>query len=504
MTDWLTLSRRRLLTLVGLGALAEPAGAMATEAGAAAVTPSPEPEVWKHFFAIQRVWAYVDRHSVAPGETFNLMLSQGPTEPKRRVWVEFFRIGDGPPKLVWKSPPFETRAHPAGKTAAALGPGWPPAIADIDTRAWPPGCYSADVVEDVTGIRDIQVVQFIVTDPRRGGDILVRLGTNTYQAYNSWGGHSLYPSESDTLRGQMAAFDRPCGPAFFEYDAFLVAWLEGVARRRGWRVDYASNFDVHTRPGLLSRYPLVISASHDEYWSAEEFDAFERRIFREGKATAFFGANAAYYQVRYADLNRPPKGSDRGRQIVCYKTLADPITARVSPQEARRLATARFRDGARRPETMLLGGAYQSWFDPASDQKPAYRVATLDLPPFEGVGWSAGDLAAEVVGYEWDNRDPDGDGGRLHDPVRSLNAAIDPAAVKVLFRGRAVDTAGKPGLAEAVYYRSPAGARVFDAGAIRWSWGLGKPGFANPRFQQFNENLVAWLLSGRANARDPA
>ncbi len=495
MTGWLTLSRRRLLTLVGLGAIAEPAAAMADEAGSAAVTAQPEREVWKHFFAVQRVWAYIDRHSIKPGETFNLMLAQGPAEPGRRVWVEFFRIGEGEPLLVWKSPAFETKAHAAARTAAALGPGWPPALANVDTRTWPPGCYSADVVEDTTGIRDVQVVQFIVANPRRGADILVRLGTNTYQAYNSWGGHSLYPSESDTQRGQMVAFDRPCGPAFFEYDAFLVSWLEGVARRRGWRVDYASNFDVHANPLLLSRYRLVISASHDEYWSAEEFDAFEQRIFREGKATAFLGANAAYYQVRYADLNRPPKGADYGRQMVCYKTLSDPIAGRVTAREADRLATARFREGARRPETMLLGGAYQSWFDPSSGQRPAYRVASTDLPPFQGVGWAEGDIAADVVGYEWDNRDPDGDGARLHDPARSINAAIDPAAVKVLFRGEAVDSAGKPGRAEAVYYRSAAGAKVFDAGAIRWAWGLGKPGFANLKFRQFNENLIAWLLT---------
>jgi hypothetical protein len=98
-----------------------------------------------------------------------------------------------------------------------------------------------------------------------------------------------------------------------------------------------------------------------------------------------------------------------------------------------------------------------------------------------------------VVGYEWDNRDPDGDGARLWDKARSRIAPIDPATIQVLFRGQAVDAEGHPGLAEATWFVSPAGAQVFNAGSVRWAWGLGKPDFANPAFIRFNENLVRAL-----------
>jgi hypothetical protein len=37
---------------------------------------------------------------------------------------------------------------------------------------------------------------------------------------------------------------------------------------------------------------------------------------------------------------------------------------------------------------------------------------------------------------------------------------------------------------------------VFNAGSVRWVWGLGKEGFAQPAFKRFNENLVR-ALSGR-------
>ncbi|MBA3812575.1 MAG: hypothetical protein H0X27_13215 [Caulobacteraceae bacterium] len=495
MTAWPSIPRRLLLRLAGAGLAAAPLPSRAQSQGAGAA-PVPSAGPWTAFFRGQRIWAYVDRHSVRPGEPLNVMMAAGPGEPARRVRLEVFRVGAGAPRLIWTSGFTEVAYRGATASGAAIGPGWPPAFADIDTAAWPPGCYFADVVEETTATRDVRAAFWIVSNPRRSGAVLARLGTNTYQAYNPWGGHSLYPNEDDERRGLMVSFDRPTPPAFFEYDAYLVAWLESLAPSLGG-VDYAGNFDVHADPGLIEAYPLVITGAHDEYWSGEEFDAFQRRIFEHGGNTAFLGADAAYCQVRYGDLDRAPGGASRGRQMVCYKTAADPIARRGDVGGSTLLVTGNFRSGARRPETMLMGGAFQSWFDPASDQRPAYRVVRIDLPLFAGTGWKAGDVAAEVVGYEWDNRDPLGDGRRLWDAGRSRIPVLDPARVSVLFRGEAIDAHGKPGVAEATWFTSPAGAEVFDAGSVRWAWGLGKEGFVRPAFQKFNENLVRQLSARR-------
>ena len=285
----------------------------------------------------------------------------------------------------------------------------------------------------------------------------------------------------------MVSFDRPTPPSFFEYDVFLVQWLEGLSGLGG--VDYCSNFDVHRDPGLVDAYPLVVTSAHDEYWSDVEFGAFERRIFKLGRNTVFFGGNTAYCQIRYGDLNRTPAGPEQGRQLICFKTGYDPIQTRVA--DAHLLTTDNFRTAGRRPETQLLGGAYDNWFEPAGPQRPTYMVARTDLPYFEGAGWKVGDAAADVIGYEWDNRDPDGDDRRLLGP--GARPAIDPASVQVLFQGHAVGADGDSGLAEATYYVSSAGAKVFNAGSIRWAWGLGKDSFVNAPFQRFNENLVRML-----------
>ena len=159
--------------------------------------------------------------------------------------------------------------------------------------------------------------------------------------------------------------------------------------------------------------------------------------------------------------------------------------------DAHLLVTDNFRTNGRRPETQLLGGAYQNWFEPASAQRPAFMVARADLPFFAGTGWKVGDTAAEVVGYEWDNRDPDGDGHHLLAPGAA--GRIDPASVQVLFRGQAVGADGQAGLAESTYFTSPAGAKVFNAASVRWAWGLGKDSYVNAPFQRFNENLVRGL-----------
>jgi hypothetical protein len=507
MSDLASIPRRLLLRLAGLGLAAAPATGWSQTAGTPPTPPAPRPEggavsggnlplssIWSKYFQVQRIWAYADQHSVSPGERLNIMAAGGPDQPKRRVRLEVFRVGAAQNELVWTSEFVDVIYRGATQSAAAIGPGWPPTFADIDTQGWRPGCYFGDIVEQTTATRDVKACFWIVRNPAPSGGVLVRLGTNTYQAYNDWGGHSIYPNDDDENRGLIVSFDRPTPPSFWEYDVFLVTWLEGLAASLGG-VDYATNFDVHHTPESLDAYRLVITGSHDEYWSGEEFTAFQDRIFKSGKNVAFFGANTAYCQVRYGDLDRAPGTPDRGRQMVCYKTASDPITRRGGKTDPRLLETSNFRQNARRPETMLLGGAFQNWFEPAGAQRPTLRVARTDLPFFEGTGWKVGDAAADVIGYEWDNRDPDGDGRRLWREGVSLIAPIDPTRISVLFRGEARADDGTTGLAEATYFQSPAGAKVFNAASIRWSWGLGKPGFANPAFQRFNENLIRQLAA---------
>ena len=243
--------RRDLLRLGAGGLSSIPWIARAQpEGGAAAGSNLPCSSPWRAFFAAQRLWAYADRLSLRQGDNFNVMASTGPGQPARRVRLEFFRIGAvEPDPLIWVSEFTYVGYHGATASAASVGPGWPAAFAGIDTSAWPPGVYSADIVEQTTGTRDVRALQLILRSPKQVSDVLCKLGTNTWQAYNDWGGHSLYPNGDDVRRGLIVSFDRPTPPAFYEYDVYLVRWLESLRSVIG-SVEYVSSFDLHYEDSL--------------------------------------------------------------------------------------------------------------------------------------------------------------------------------------------------------------------------------------------------------------
>ena len=131
------------------------------------------------------------------------------------------------------------------------------------------------------------LVQAIVRPPKPRGDLLLKLSTNTWQAYNPWGGHSFYPDGEDPNAAERGACSRSTArPLQLSSRPGVSGSLaRGSCQSGRILIDYAANFDVHGDPGLLDFYKLVACGSHDEYWSSEEFDAFQKRIFELGQNT---------------------------------------------------------------------------------------------------------------------------------------------------------------------------------------------------------------------------
>ena len=437
------------------------------------------------------VVGYVDRHSVAPGETFHVMLSTRPGRVVARGRIEVRRVGhygeERDRETVWSGPAVEVPQQWIRQSSASTGFRWTPVVRDVDTSGWRSGYHTIDFVpESGERIPDVAFVVVRAAEPR--GAVLVKLGTNTYQAYNRWGGFSLYatPLAPGAGLGGVVSFDRPGENRFFGVDYYFVRWIEKLAAEHSFSVDYATNFDFHRDADIATPYDLLVVVGHDEYWSARELDQVQRRIFEQGGNTMFLGANIAYWQVRYADVDGEPGGESRGRQLVCHKSTDDPIRHR-SPDP--RLWTARLREEGRRPELEMMGVAYCENCAFASDRTYPYRVVAEELPFFHETGLEAGDIVAEVIGHEWDNTDPASLGSPEAEPVFPLT---------VVLRGNAVDHRGRERVAEAVWFETPAGARVFSAGTVRWAWGLGKPGIENDAFRRLNRNLVLDLL-GRSD-----
>jgi hypothetical protein len=452
---------------------------------------------WNDDVTKRLVWGYVDRHSIKPGQNFNVMLSTDFSDKSVQGHLEVYRIGnypDGDRIRVWESSTITVQEHELYDTAGIVGPAWPVSVGNIPTKTWQSGYYTIDFI-DRAGKRDADIAYIVVTPAQLNGDILVKLSTNTYQAYNEWGGSSFYKSRFTGTAANMVTFDRPTPSHFFKWEYYYVLWLEPLAQELGLTVHYTTDFDIHLNAEYTKNYPLVISVGHDEYWTKEEFTHMYDRIFVHGKNTLFLGANTAYWQIRYADVNATLPEAFQGRQMVCFKHNVDPIYFKTG-QDPILDATGKFRDGNRRSEIMLMGVSYQSYFPSGSNQRYPYYVATDQIrhPLFARTGYRRGDAIGDVIGHEWDNTDPSPQKNRYWEERNSHIPFLPKEKILVLFSGHPVDKRGHTGKAEAVYFESDAGGKVFSSGTIRWPWGLTKEGFQQEPFKQFNRNLIEVFL----------
>ena len=456
---------------------------------------------WNDDIQQRSVWGYVDRHSITPGEAFQIMLSTDPIDKLVSGHIEIYRIGyypDGDRIKVWESSTITVQEHKLYNSSGIIGPGWPVAVDNILTKTWKSGYYTMDFM-NLDGKRDADIAYIVVTSRQPDGDILVKLSTNTYQAYNEWGGSTFYRSPLTGRVDGMVSFDRPTPSSFFQWEYYYIMWLEKLTREMGLTIHYATDFDIHQNAEYTKNYSLVISVGHDEYWTKEEFSHMYDRIFVHGKNTLFLGANAAYWQVRYADVNTTLTSSFLGRQMICFKYNVDPITFRPG-QDSILDTTGRFRDGKRRPETMLMGVSFQGDFPFNSGQRYPYYVAidTENHPLFANTGYHQGDAIGDLIGYEWDNTDPSLHKNRFWEEGISRIPLLPQEKIHVLFRGYPLNKWGAESLAEAVYFESDAGGKVFSSGTLRWPWGLTKEGFQQHAFKQFNKNLIEVFLNNNA------
>jgi hypothetical protein len=360
-------------------------------------------------------------------------------------------------------------------------------------RSWVSGEYLARLQVP----QGSSYVPFVVRDdaPSR---FLAIAPVTTWEAYNLWGGRSLYShmvgSRLDTdLRSRIVSFDRPFdhnGAALFLlYDYPLIRFLE----RRGYDVTYATNIDEDLRPQLLLHHAAVLMMGHDEYWSAKMRHALE--VARDdGVNLAFFGANDGYREIRLASS---PTGSDR--RVIHYRDPnEDPL--RAHPDE---VASQWRSPPTNRPENELLGVMYA-----CSPAEADFVVGDTSDWLFRGTGFRPGDRVPGLIGHEYDRE------------ASGAFAKDTPRGLRVLTRSP-VTCNGKPDVAESSLYIAPSGAGVFDAGTIQWSWGLDSfgspkrqdaggltgtvtaPAVADVRLQRFTANLLDAFGAGRLSKRHP-
>ena len=107
-------------------------------------------------------------------------------------------------------------------------------------------------------------------------DVVIQTSDTTWQAYNQYGGNSLYVGGPGTSPGRAykVSYNRPLTTAadtagqdcVFNAEYPMVRWLEA----NGYDVSYISGVDTDRSGALLLQHKLFLSVGHDEYWSGAQ------------------------------------------------------------------------------------------------------------------------------------------------------------------------------------------------------------------------------------------
>ena len=344
---------------------------------------------------------YAGQISYKPGETLNLHVSTG----AEKYSVEIARIG-AQRTVVTNLVNIAGREYTIPENASSHGCNWPVSAQVILPEAWETGYYQVTLRAADNGgpfvgrgRRTAESECFFVLRPASPGRrtrVLLELSANTYNAYNNWGGFSLYGYHARAkVQGNRVSFLRPPMSQFNTWERPFVEWAE----RAGYKLDYCVNSDLEFHPELLDAYKLVLSVGHDEYWSTPMRDHLEAFIGKGGNV-AFFSGNTCCWQVR---------SEENGSALTCWKQSLnrDPI---FTTNDLRTLSTLWSHHLVQRPENQLTGvgflwGGYHKSHGQYMDGKAAYTVHRPDHWIFEGTGLKRGDEfggADTIVGYECD------------------------------------------------------------------------------------------------------
>jgi len=386
--------------------------------------------------AFETVTGWCWPQSVAPGGRVGLHLSSAGARP---VDIEVARVG-ATREVVHAELGVPAGDHPTPNGAAQDGCGWPAAAEVAVGDGWRSGYYEVVLEIDVDGKRRRSHAFFVVRPPAGAptARILLALSTNTWHAYNDFGGRNLYTG------GTSVSLQRPMAPGYLhkppgigrrvtvvhapdrqmaahvgylqlnhlsgyagsagwpDWEQPFIEWAE----RTGYAIDIVTNADLEDHPGLLrdDTYSLFLSVGHDEYWSSPMRDTVEGFIARGGNA-AFLSGNTAFWQVRLED----PTPEGPAGTMVGYKGRFkdDPVygTDRIGE------LTSMWSDHEiGRPENEMTGvsfarGGYHRIGKRVSNGAGGYTIHRADHWLFERTGIDYGDLLgadAVLVGYECD------------------------------------------------------------------------------------------------------
>ncbi|MGI8554142.1 MAG: N,N-dimethylformamidase beta subunit family domain-containing protein, partial [Dehalococcoidia bacterium] len=362
-----------------------------------------------------------------------------------------------------------------------LDANWQPAYTLQTGADWTSGIYLAKLTADNGSVG---YINFVVRADGTAADIVYQEPVATYQAYNNWGGKSLYDFQStNNVPAVKVSYNRPYtdwsgAGSFFDGDYNMVRWLE----EQGYNVTYITSVDLHENPRIMNNRKVFLSNFHDEYYSRpmrENLTAARDR----GANIAFLDANDVNWQIRF----EPSAAGSADRTEVCYKDASSDPMATTNPS----LTTTHWADPpVNQPESSLVGEIIAGALGSANGDYPTgvdWVVNNASHWIYNGTGLRNGDHIAKLVGYEFDKVFP-------NDP--------NPPGMQILSNSPVGGTHQN-----STIYTAAGGAIVFSAGSSYWSWELDDNDFlsygADSRVQRMTSNLLNTMI-GNAPTPTPS
>ncbi len=297
-----------------------------------------------------------------------------------------------------------------------------PAPVKVRVGDWQSGLYAARFT--APNGRD-GFAPFVVRPSALGRSrVVVVMPTNTWQAYNFYDadgdgfGDTWYAGGNPPVDLTRPYRERGVPPRFHRYDAPFLHWLSWA----GKTPDFICDDDLDAMESgdrLRQLYDLVVFPGHTEYETSHVYDVMER--YRDlGGRMVFLSANSFFWKV-----NRRP---NELRRVKLWRDL-------------------------KRPEATLIGSQYRA--NDNGSHRGSFTVANATKVPwlFEGTGLTDGSTFGNAVG---------GYGIEIDATTRRTPPGTVIVAVILNIFGPGIN-------AEMTYYETPAGARVFNAGALDFS-----------------------------------
>jgi hypothetical protein len=426
---------------------------------------------------------YAGQASVLRGQEITLYAST----TARSFQVHAFRMGwygGARARLVWSSPATNGRQQRAPtliQPTRTVEADWGPSLT-IPTDDWPEGSYLLRMDSEAGPQRYVPVT---VRSATTAGKIVIKNCTETWQAYNTWGGYNLYNGPGGAAdynnRSLAVSLDRP----YDSNGAYMFLWHEqkfiALAESTGLPLAYTTSMDIDADPHLLDNASALFSLGHDEYWTPPE--RTNVTAARDaGVNMAFLGANCMFRRTRMASTRLGPQ-----RLVICYKTsyLQDPEYGTDNA-----LVTSDWREPPDpMPESSLIPTLYES-----NPVDAAYVVASPEAWMFAGTGVDKGSRFTGLVGIEYDRVNP---GSVVERPIQVLSHS--PLTCR-----------GVNSYSDSAYYTHSGGAGAFSAGTMRWVASMGglRSFGLNARTAAFTRHVTANVLhafaDGPAAAKYPA